>query len=142
MREKLKGSLTVEGAFVIPFVLFLFAMLMYLFFYYHDKSVLAGSVQSAAIYGDSREMPTEQQIEAFLTKEISGRLLYFSNIEKEIELEKTHIMVRCFSEKNSMTVEGEYKLSRTKPEQFIRNLRKAGKLREKVEDEVEDTYKK
>lgn len=142
MKIKFKGSLTVEGAFVIPFVLFLFAMLMYLFFYYHDKNVLAGGVQSAAIYGDSREMPTKQQVETFLTNEISGRLLYFSNIEKEIELEKTYIMVRCFSEKNRMTVEVEYKLSRTKPEQFIRNLRKAEKLQEKVEDEVEDTYKK
>ena len=137
--RRLKGSFTIEAAFVIPLILFLFVILMYLFFYYHDKNVLIAGVQEAAIYGCGRSLPTEQEIGEFLTNQMEDRLLLFSEIKKEVRIEKDEILVRCWSTTRGMSIEANVRHSRTKPEQLIRNLRKIEKLGEKVEEVVKDT---
>lgn len=141
MRKKLRGSLTIEASFVIPIVLFIFAMLMTLFFYYHDKTVLAGAVQETAIYGTGRGNPSKQEIETFLTNQISGKMLLFLNINKEIDKKEDYVKVRCSSSARGMEVETSCQLTNTNPEQLIRELRKIEKLKEKAGDKSEDTDK-
>lgn len=140
MRRRLKASFTVEAAFVIPLILFLFVILMYLFFYYHDKTVLIAGVQEAAVYGCGRSMPKEQEIEAFLLNQIDNRLLLFSKVEDEVQIKKDEIIVCCWSESKGMRIEANVAHSRTEPERFIRNIRKLEKIGEKVEEVVKDTH--
>ena len=137
--RKLKGSFTIEAAFVIPLILLLFVILMYLFFYYHDKNVLIAGVQEAAVYGCGRSLPTEHEIGEFLTNQVEDRLLLFSEIKQEIQLEKDEILIRCWSTTRGMSMEANVRHSRIEPEQFIRNLRKIEKLGEKVDEVVKDT---
>ena len=45
----LKGSFTVEMAFLIPMILFLIMGCIRISFYYHDKNIIAGAAYETAV---------------------------------------------------------------------------------------------
>ena len=47
----LKGSFTVEMAFLIPMILFLIMGCIRISFYYHDKNIIAGAAYETAVLG-------------------------------------------------------------------------------------------
>ena len=47
----LKGSFTVEMAFLMPMILFLIMGCIRISFYYHDKNIIAGAAYETADYG-------------------------------------------------------------------------------------------
>ena len=48
-RKEFKGSAVVEMSYIIPLFLGLFVLLVHAVFYYHDKAVLTGAAQAAAM---------------------------------------------------------------------------------------------
>ena len=50
----LKGSFTVEMAFLIPMILFLIMGCIRISFYYHDKNIIAGAAYETAVTGSTK----------------------------------------------------------------------------------------
>ena len=50
----LKGSFTVEMAFLIPMILFLIMGCIRISFYYHDKNIIAGAAYETAVAGSTK----------------------------------------------------------------------------------------
>lgn len=65
-----EGSYTVEAAFVVPFVLGIIFMLMFMFFYEHDKAVVYGVLSNDVCFYEDREVEGEDDIKKELEKNI------------------------------------------------------------------------
>ena len=71
MRKRVKGSLTVEAAIIIPLAIFVVGVLMYSLFYYHDKIVLNAAASETAIYGSYVKEPREEELKEHMDKLIA-----------------------------------------------------------------------
>ena len=140
MRRKVKGSFTVEAAFLIPFLLFLFGMLIQVLFYYHDKNVLMAKSMEAAVYGSGRQSPNETEVQEYFRTAISGKLLLFTEVEQNVEIEEKQVTVNCNARKNKMTVAAKGVAFITSPEQFIREMRKIQKIGDEVGEHRENIH--
>lgn len=140
MKKKLKGSFTVEAAFLIPFILFLFGMLMQVLFYYHDKNVLMVKSMEAAVYGSGRIAPDEAEIHAYFRSAVADKLMLFTEVDEEVDVDKEKVVVRCKARKNNMTVTTEGVAFITEPEGFIREIRKLKKIGDEMGEYTENIH--
>ena len=128
MKRKLRGGFTIEVAYLFPLILFVFAVLLHVLFYYHDKNVLLGTAHETAAYGASLEEPQDSELENYFTARMRGRLLLFEKLEKEIELQEEKVTVACHAKKSIMSLRIECSVNRTDPEDYIRSVRKIIKI--------------
>ncbi len=128
MKKTLKGSYTIEAAFIVPIVLSLFVVLVYTLFYYHDKNIVAGAAYETLAIGTGRMEYDTEKLSTFFQERIQGKLLLFKNIEDDIEIGKEEIKIQCEGRKKYMRFKVIQKAKITEPEEFIRNLRKINNL--------------
>lgn len=78
MTMKLKGSYTVEAAFVFPIVLGVIFVLLYVLFWVHDQCVLQANAQNALMKYSERQdkLPTDEEWKHILQKN-----LWLGNVE-------------------------------------------------------------
>lgn len=124
MKKTLKGSYTIEAAFIVPMILSLFVVLVYVLFYYHDKNIVAGAAYETLAMGTGRMEYDAEELSVFFQERIQGKLLLFGNIEDDIEIRKEEIRIQCEGRKKYMRFKVIQKARVTEPEEFIRNLRK------------------
>lgn len=132
MKKKMNGSIALEAAIIIPLILMIFATLMLVIFYYHDKNVLNGAVNETATIMSRQEEPSEEKIAKYLEKRIKGKLILFSKIHLNVEMDDSQMLLICRTEKNKMTLRVEAGTNRTEPETFLRNIRIVEKLSKKL----------
>ena len=128
MKLKLRGSLTIELAYVFPLILLVFGVLLHVLFYYHDKNILLGAAHETAAYGASLEEIQEAELEDYFTARLRERLLLFEQLEKKVELHAKKVTVTCCAKKNMMSLGIECSVNRTEPEDYIRSVRKLIKI--------------
>ena len=51
MKKTVRGSLTVEAAVIVPILLWVFAVIIMLLLYYHDKNVVTVTAHETAVVG-------------------------------------------------------------------------------------------
>lgn len=126
--KRIKGSATVEMAYIMPVVLFVFVVLIYILFYLHDKNIISGALYETVVVGCQKlrweDENTEAQMEKLFRERIDGKLIFFPGADIEIILEKEMITATAYSAKNRMTIRAVQKCKVTRPETFIRNLRR------------------
>lgn len=130
MKMKLRGSLTIELAYVFPLILLVFGMLLYVLFYYHDKNVLLGAAHETAAYGAGLEEVQEEKLEEYFDTRLKESLLLFEQLEKKVGLQEKKVTVTCYAKKSMMLLEIECSVNRTEPEDYIRSVRKLIKIGE------------
>ena len=128
MKLKLRGSLTIELAYVFPLILLVFGVLLHVLFYYHDKNILLGAAHETAAYGAGLEEIQEGELEDYFTARLRERLLLFEQLEKKVELHAKKVTVTCYAKKNMMSLGIECSVNRTEPEDYIRSVRKLIKI--------------
>ena len=131
MRKRVKGSLTIEAAIIIPLAIFVVGVLMYSLFYYHDKIVLNAAASETAIYGSYVKEPREEELKEHMDSRIWGRLLLFAEAHHQIEIKKDEIQIISETKKGPMSLKVCGMARRTKPEQYIRTIQKIKKIGEK-----------
>jgi len=132
MKKKAKGSLTVEAAVIVPLILFIFGVLMHILFYWHDKNILMSTAYETVVLGSSRSDMAEIELEYDFFSRMEGKLLLFDRVECVVNMEEDRVAIRCDGSKNTMKTRIEYSMSRTKPEVYIRKVRKTKKLGEGI----------
>lgn len=130
MKMKLRGSLTIELAYLFPLILLVFGVLLHVLFYYHDKNILLGAAHETAAYGAGLEEVQEEALEEYFNTRLRGRLLLFEQLEKKVGLQEKKVTVTCNAKKGAMSLEVKCSVNRTEPEDYIRSVRKLIKIGE------------
>lgn len=100
---------------------------VYIIFYFHDKNILSGAAYETAVVGSERKSYKKEELEAYFRRRIKGKLIVFSNVKENIEVEKEEITVTCSAKKRRMKIKVSASVKQTEPETYIRNVRKIKK---------------
>lgn len=128
MKKSQNGSFTVEASFVVPIVLMMFVASIYVIFYFHDKNILVGAVYETAVVGSGRQEYEKEELEAYFRRRIRGKLIIFSDVKEEVELEEDRVRVICRARKKMMRINCRIAMMRTEPEAYIRKIRNIKKI--------------
>lgn len=120
MRTRKKGSFTIEAAILIPLLFFLFAATIHVFFYYHDKNILAGAAYETAVVGTERTEWEEEELKQYYYNLITGKLLWFPGASVEIEETEDEMIVSVKAQYRGMQVRAKAVMADTHPETAIR----------------------
>lgn len=123
-RRRLEGSFTVEISFIIPVLLFLIMECILVFFYYHDKNILAGAAYETAVAGSTKareeNKPDEAELEAMFRERIRGKCILFSDGQAKVRITDESVTVQVQAEQRGMRIDLACKAAVTVPEQEIR----------------------
>lgn len=136
MRRYFKASVTIEAAVIIPLVIFIFGGILTILFYYHDKNIITGAVYEIAVLGSSEDEIVKEELGTELQERVNRKLLLFSTIYVDIQIEETSLKIYCRSSKNGMMLYVQVSMSRTNPETFIRNIRKIERIESQMGDKL------
>ena len=72
-KRTVSGVITVEMTYIVPMIFFIFVMIIYTVFYYHDKNILIGAAGETAV------------VAAQMTRQRDKRILqnFIGNVYKE-----------------------------------------------------------
>lgn len=131
-RAYLKGSFTIEAAFIVPLILTVFAVILHLLFYYHDKNILGSAAYETASYGAGRQTVSEQELEQRFEEKVCSKLLLLREVQSEVTILEDKVKVSARAWKNRSSLKTESAVSKTEPEDYIRSIRKAKKIQEGI----------
>ena len=137
-KKKLQGSFTIEATVIVPLILFVFSVLLFILFYYHDKNILLSTAHETVAIGSSRQALQEAELENYFASRIKGKLLLFTWARSEVTVEEKEVQITCKARKNIMSLEVTCKAAKTEPEDKIRGIRKLKKLGEGFGEASED----
>lgn len=124
----LKGSMTVEMAFLMPIILFLILSCILTVFYFHDKNVLAAAAYETTVVGSTKMREPEGVDEGELTElfaqRTEGKCILFAQSQSSVSVGEEQIQVKAFAEKGKFKVSVLKRASVTEPEKYIRDRRK------------------
>lgn len=139
MKTRLKGSFTIEASVIVPVILMVFALVLTMLFYYHDKNAVAAISHETLVVGCGREKITPSELEQYLQMRIRGKLLLFGRIDVDAKTEDDEITIECSAKKKGMSMRVKMSMRRTEPEQYIWNLRRVEKIKEGMKEEIGET---
>lgn len=125
--KKLKGSITVEMAYILPAVILIFVLVLYTVFYCHDKNILSGAAAETAVLGtqDSRQRGgNEADLQSFYKERVRRKLILLRLTNVDISKGKKDITVTAHAGKGWMRVSAMHRSRIPEPEDKIRNKRR------------------
>ncbi|MBD5521510.1 MAG: pilus assembly protein [Lachnospiraceae bacterium] len=143
----LKGYMTLEASFIMPWVIFLFAFLIYACFYLYDKCVLFQDAYVLALRGSVQKEEAEvlEYVNGHMSKQFGSKYFGVGRVEGRVEKSKTEIKVigSCsvkipFDNFLTFSKEGGWQISMQaaaqiiNPTKVIRKCRMAENIIEKV----------
>lgn len=111
----------------------LFAVIILVLFYYHDKNVLIGTIYEIAVVETEKTEVTREEIGEQLYQKLQGKMLVFSKIQADIAIEKSYILIQCKATKSKMSLDVHVVMSKTEPETYVRTIRGIKRLEEQLE---------
>ena len=132
MKKKLRGSFTIEAAYLIPLILLILCVVLSALFYYHDKNILLGTAHETVAYGVGLKEVDEDTLERYFVSKVKRKLLLFTTLNPKIKIEDDKVTVSCSASKSKMSLKVECSVNRTEPEDYIRSVRKMIKIGEGI----------
>lgn len=127
VKKNIRGSFTIEATVIVPMILFIFGILLHILFYYHDKNILLSTAHETA----TLELESED-MESYYLSRLEGKLLLFTRVECEAIVENNNVTIEAMGRKGAMATSVTCSMSRTEPENYIRNIRKMEKIGEGI----------
>lgn len=125
--KSLKGSVTVEMAYILPSIILIFLLVIYTVFYYHDKNILIAAAGETAVLGAQAERQKGNEsidLGSFYRERTGSKLILLHLTGVEITKSKQQIEVQVTAGKGRMRVSVVQKAGIPKPEEKIRLKRK------------------
>ena len=135
-KRTVSGVITVEMTYIVPMIFFIFVMIIYTVFYYHDKNILIGAAGETAVVAVQMTRKPDTDGKADLTEfyreRIQGKLILFPHTEVSIEESEKRVRVNVYAERKKMKLQIRQSASIVEPERKIRRKR----LLEEVKDSI------
>lgn len=126
--KKVKASMTVEMAYIMPIVLLVFLLVIYAVFYCHDKNILIGAAGETAVLGAQQERKKEEagqtDLSAFGRERAGGKMILFSGVEVSVSKSGDRIEVSMNARRGRMQISVVQRAQIPRPEKKIRQKRK------------------
>ena len=123
-----KGSMTIEMAYIMPVIFLVFFLSVTGIFYYHDKNILTGTTYETAVIAgrkQKRESPfSEEEVKQLWRERISGKMILFRKAEVEIRCHKEYVSILAQASRKKLRITASAKAALTEPEDRIRSIRK------------------
>ncbi|MGC4018769.1 MAG: pilus assembly protein [Muricomes sp.] len=130
---KLKASVTVEMAYIMPMVILILLLTIYTIFYYHDKNILIGAAGETAVLGAQLERQKGEgktDLGNFYRERIRGKLILLHLTDIEVTKRKKQVEVNAQAGNRWMHVSAGGKAVIPEPEKKIRKKRQLEALLE------------
>lgn len=124
-KKDMKASTVIEMSYIMPVFLFLFLLIMYTVFYYHDKAVLNGAAAETAVLGaqaERRKETKEYDLEKIFHERTEGKLIFLMGANVTVQKDEKEITVSVSAQKNLMRLSICQKAAIVNPEEKIRWL--------------------
>lgn len=124
-KKDMKASTVIEMSYIMPVFLFLFLLIMYTVFYYHDKAVLNGAAAETAVLGaqaERRKETKEYDLEKIFHERTEGKLIFLTGANVTVQKDEKEITVSVSAKKNLMRLSICQKAAIVNPEEKIRWL--------------------
>ena len=124
-KKDMKASTVIEMSYIMPVFLFLFLLIMYTVFYYHDKAVLNGAAAETAVLGaqvERRKETKEYDLEKIFHERTEGKLIFVTGANGTVQKDEKEITVSVSAQKNLMRLSICQKAAIVNPEEKIRWL--------------------
>lgn len=132
-RKYVRASFVVETAAVFPVIFLVLTLSVYLFFYYHDKTILTGTAYETAAVGSEKmrllEKPEEGELIQYFQDRLHGKMIFFSGSSVQVDISGKEVIVEAEAYRKYMHLKVRGSMKVTEPELYLRNakkLRKAG----------------
>ena len=102
----------------------MFAGIIYVLFYYHDKNILSGAAYETAVVGSECMEYTKEELETYLKDRVHGKLILFSKISVDAWQGEDALKITAKAQKGYMKIRTEINMNRIRPETYIRNRKK------------------
>lgn len=132
----LHGSFTIEAAMIVPMLLAIFALLLTMLFYYHDKNVVEAIAHETVVMGCGEEGIDDFKLRQYFQKRIQGKLLVFSDVNVEAQVREDEIVMTCRARKRGMSLKTQMTMKRTVPVDFIRKRRWLDNIGEQIKEQI------
>ena len=122
-----KGSTTVEMAYVMPLIFLVFLIIVRTTFYYHDKSILDGMAYEAvttAVQTARNPKAKEADVETFCRERIRWKLIYFSMPEVSVNVTDDEAETTISATRGKMCIRVTRQVKIPHPEKKIRLKKK------------------
>lgn len=126
MKRYVRGSFTIEASIIVPLILTIFALVVSMLFYYHDKNIVSAIAHETLVMGCSREEISEEEIEKYLRTRLGQKLLLFQEVQIAAKIEQEEITIVCTAKKKGMSLHIDMTMEKTDPEKYIWNLQRIG----------------
>lgn len=126
-----RGSVTVEMAYILPVIILIFLLVMYTVFYYHDKNILNGVAGETAVTGTqyAREQGKEApDLKEFYRQHTVGKLILLKLDSIQVNQDKKQIEISASAGKKWMRVSIVQRAVIPWPEEKIRKKRRLESL--------------
>ena len=133
MKKRIRGSLTIEAAVIVPLILLLFVISVHTLFYYHDKNILEATAHETMALGSHDKELKDKDLETYFQSRIQGRLLLFRKISSSVKSKEREVSLVCNGKQGQMSIRLERVMAVSRPEKYIRNIRKIEKIGEGVQ---------
>lgn len=134
--KKLKASTTIELAYMMPVVLLVFTYIIYLSFYFHDKSILYSVLVDSTMIQKQQlraQQPIEKtDLEQNIQKQLSKKLLFFKLKNLDIVITSKQITIKAVIEKNKLKILEKSQMRLEKPEDNIRTVNRIEGVKNKI----------
>jgi len=127
--KSLKGSTTIEMAYIMPVVFLVFTAIVYVTFYYHDKNIIQGTAYETAVIVSQKERlgETADGVQYF-SERLGNKLIFFDYPEVDISQNEQQVTISVCVKRGSMAIKVEQRAALIAPEKKIRDSRRLEKL--------------
>ena len=132
MRKSVDGSLTIEAAVIVPILLWVFAIIITLLFYFHDKNVVTAIAHETAVIGSGERDMSKEEVEQYFQRRLSGKLLLFRGADADAKVNDEEVSMTCSARKENMKLQIEINMSKTEPETVLRRKKLIGEWYEDI----------
>ena len=126
--RKLKATMTIEMAVIIPLVLFIIMGLILTMFYFHDKNILSGAASEMVVVGSAKlrgsETISERELEVFCEERIQGKCIFLISHKIDVTISEEEVVAAVRASKKDFAIAVEKRAAVTEPEKKIRNIRR------------------
>jgi len=124
MKREIKGSATIEMAYIAPMTLLIIMTIITIVFYFFDKNILVSGAMEAATIG--AQMERQEKVDVAMTLEevfderVAGKLVMFRDYDVSIEQSRRRVTVYVRSLKGPREIVIKQTAEILKPERRIR----------------------
>lgn len=123
--RRLKGSATIEMAYIMPVIFLAFIAIVYAVFYFHDKNILQGTAYETAVIV-SQKMRTQEEAdgESIFRERLGSKLIFFDTPSVTIDSGEQEITVSVTARRRAMGIFVEQRAGVVTAEKHIRDQRR------------------